>query len=287
MVRLSAVLLMLGLGCLEFGYIVAECAGPTMGIDSFLQLEAVLVKHLESYVDKVQNEQETISSYLTDIDNLHEHMNSPEEYYGNPINAFLTINRFASLWKHEIFDVLLENNTHSEYISAIDTEMDKKKLRGPTNEDLLIAAGNLLDMQELTRIPTSELANEVVLRDFYTDKNVTLSASECYEIGSSFYELQSYEYAAQWLQQARKRASLETSASASKIHILQHLALVYKKLNNTKLAYKLTNEILKLEPTNQEALNTKTLLETELLLDRIRISKVTVDEETDENHLEL
>lgn len=61
MIRLSAVLLMLGLACFEFGNIAAECAEPTMGLNSLLQLEAVLVKHLESYVDKVQNEQETIS----------------------------------------------------------------------------------------------------------------------------------------------------------------------------------------------------------------------------------
>lgn len=60
MIRLSALLLMLGLGCLKLGYIAAECAGPRMGVNGYLQVEAVLVKHLESYLNKAEIEQETI-----------------------------------------------------------------------------------------------------------------------------------------------------------------------------------------------------------------------------------
>lgn len=61
MIRMTAALLMFGLGCLHIGFIFAEFAEPSNGIASYLELEAVLVKQLESYLDKVENEQDMIT----------------------------------------------------------------------------------------------------------------------------------------------------------------------------------------------------------------------------------
>lgn len=218
-------------------------------------------------------------SHLLDINQVHIDIDDTEEHFGNPVNAFRTISRFTSTWKHEILDVLLDNSTYSTYVNGVANEINRKKLEVPLNEHLLGASDNLLELQESEGLTTSELANEEVLRDENSGKSVILSASDCYVFGRNLNQLQHYEYAAQWLLQAQQRAAQEapTFPNVSKTRILEELSLAYRKLDNIKLANKLNNEILKLEPTNEAALNNKILLQKELILERITMSKLNED----------
>lgn len=217
--------------------------------------------------------------FLDHVHHLHKDMDEPEEYFGNPLNAFTTISRFANNWKHEILDVVLADESYTEFKQRLTNELGRHELEEPTNEDLLGATRDLLDMQESESRATSELANEVIFADEDRGENVTLSASDCYVIGRYLCQEHQYDYATEWLLQARQHASHDASTfpNVSQLQILEHLAPALQELGNNKLANKLNNEILKSEPTHEAALKNKIVLQKKLALERIHIANLKVD----------
>lgn len=212
-----------------------------------------------------------INRFLDYVDVLHDDIASSEDYYGNPINAFTTMSRFVKNWQHEIMTPVLLDNDYTQYKGKLEQILLDNELKLPTQQDLLKTTGELLEVQAMGRMPTEELVDTVVFYDPETDKNVTITASECFVIGRNAHMLQHYDSAAGWLLHARSLAfqEAENFPSVEQLDILKQLAPSLLKLGNYKLARKLNNEILKAEPDDEEALKNKPLLENLLLLERV------------------
>ncbi|XP_064550757.1 prolyl 4-hydroxylase subunit alpha-1-like [Drosophila montana] len=279
MFRVSAVLLTFGLGCLSWGSTFAGYAESENGMQGLLEVEEILVKQFELYLDKAEQERDSIMRFLDYVNHLHKDMDEPEDYFGNPLNAYTIISRFANNWQHEIFDVVLAHESFTEFKQRLANELGKHELEEPTSEDLLSATRDLLDMQEIDGRATSELANDVIFADEDRGENVTLSASDCYVIGRHLCQEHQYDDATEWLLQARHHASHDASTfpNVSQLQILEHLAPALQELGNNKLANKLNNDILKSNPTHEAALKNKIALQKKLALERIHIANLKVD----------
>lgn len=217
------------------------------------------------------------------MDILHDDIDGSAEYYGNPINAFTTISRFVKNWQLETIDAVMYNDQDSQYQDELAAALEENDLELPTQQDLLQATTKVLKIQELSRKSSADLVDTVVYFDPETQKNVKISASDCYVLGRNFHELKKYDSAADWLLQARSLAvhqAPETFPSVTPLEILKQLSLSLMNLGNYKLARKLNNAILKAEPDNAETLKIKSLLEGLLLLERVNKLSPQVDLET-------
>lgn len=64
MFRVSAVLLTFGLGCLSWGSTCAEYAESEDGVQGLLNVEEILVKQFELYLDKAEKERDSIMRWV-------------------------------------------------------------------------------------------------------------------------------------------------------------------------------------------------------------------------------
>lgn len=205
------------------------------------------------------------------MDVLHDDIASSEDYYGNPINAFTTMSRFVKNWQREIITPVLQDHDYTHHKEKLEQTLEDSEFKLPTQQDLLKTTSQLLEVQAVNRMPTEQLVETVVFYDPGTEKNVTITASECFVLGRNSHMLQQYEFAAEWLLHARSLAfhEAENFPSVEQLDILKQLAPTLLKLGNYKLARKLNNKILKAEPDDEEALKNKPLLENLLLLERM------------------
>ncbi|KAH8381548.1 hypothetical protein KR093_007814, partial [Drosophila rubida] len=220
--------------------------------------------------------QNVFRRFLAYVNVVHADLVDPEEYFGNPVNAFITISRLVNNWKHEVIDVILEESVVDQHHKLINQGVTELELEHPTENDLLAAATDVLEYQNQNSLPTDELVHDVLYFDKNLNQNVTLSASDCHAIGRGCRKLQLHDFATEWLLEARALLSHEpvSFASITDVQILEQLAPALQKLGNYKLANKLNEEILKAEPKHEKALNTKTVLENKLVLGRLPPVKV-------------
>lgn len=212
-----------------------------------------------------------IDRFLDYVDVLHDDIANSEDYYGNPINAFTTMSRFVKNWKGEIITPVLLDNDYTHYKEKLEQTLEENEFKLPTQQDLLKMTSQVLEVQAVSRMPTEQMVETVVFYDPDTEKNVTITASECFVLGRNSLVLQQYDSAAEWLLHARSLAFHEAAnfPSVEQLDILKQLAPSLLKLGNYKLARKLNNEILKAEPDDEDALKNKPLLENLLILERV------------------
>lgn len=210
---------------------------------------------------------------------MHDDLDDSEEYFGNPLNVFTTISRLVNNWQHEVIDVVLDNAEVMEHHKQVVRELNKHEIEEPTSDDLLDATSEILELQESNDLPTSELANEVLLEDQERNVNVSLSASDCYVIGRGLHKLNHNDFATEWLLEARFRLSHDedTFSKVELLQILEELAPALQKLGSYKLANKLNTEILKAEPKHKAALENKNILENKLTLGRLANKNLKVE----------
>ncbi|EDV91414.1 GH17425 [Drosophila grimshawi] len=244
-------------------------------------MEDIFIRNFDSYLNKAAEEQQSIVRFLKRVATEYENIKDPGTYFGNPLNTVVMISRFANNWKHEVFDVIASNHTFTQYQTKLNNELDEYNIEKPTMDDLQFASYDILNMQEIHNLNTSELANAVLSIDEETGENSTLSASDCYMIGRSLYELQNYSFATEWLQQARQHASNDGPEfpTVNRIKILEDLVLSLNRQRSYKLASKVNKEILKSEPTHARALINKVDLQNKLTLERIKISNLDLEED--------
>ncbi|KAM8706637.1 hypothetical protein ACLKA7_010837 [Drosophila subpalustris] len=265
MFRVSAVLLTLSV-CLGLDSVSAGNS-----IQGFIDLESIFVNQLESYVNNVQRAQSKIKRFLDYVDVVQDDLDDSEEYFGNPLNVFTTINRLVNNWQHEVIDVVLDSAEVEEHHTQVEEKLNKHEIELPTSDDLLDVTSEILELQESIDLPTSELANEVLLEDKERNVNFSLSASDCYVIGRGLHELNHNDFATEWLLEAQFRLSHNeaTFSKVKKLQILEKLAPALQNLGSYKLANKLNNEILKADPKHKAALENKMILEKKLTLGRL------------------
>jgi len=99
---------------------------------------------------------------LAHIDELQNDRGDLEEYFGNPLNSFITIRRLVHDWKFNVFDPVFQTSNFETYKSSLSDSLQKIKFKGPTQEDLQGATRGLLRLQKIYQLPTDQLAKGVL-----------------------------------------------------------------------------------------------------------------------------
>jgi len=210
--------------------------------------------------------------FLDQIDEQQNDRGDLEEYFGNPINAFITIKRLVHDWKFNVFDPVFDSSNFETYKNNLSDSLEKINFKGPTQEDLHGATRALLRLQNMYQLNTDHLASGVLLPGEKSPLATSLSASDCFELGKNLCEIKEYSYGSEWLLEARKRLHGKPlgfiSPNVSDVEILEHLSPAFNGLGNLKLAHKLNNEILDKKPDHEEALKNKILYEGQLARER-------------------
>ncbi|XP_022210983.2 prolyl 4-hydroxylase subunit alpha-2 [Drosophila obscura] len=250
-------------------------------VERLLDLEAFLVERLEDYLEKAQQNQENIERFLLHVEKLQSQRGDIEDYFGNPLNAFTTIRRLAHDWKHSVFEPVFETSNLENYKNLVSAGLAKAEIQEPTKEDLLGAVRGLWRLQEMYKLPTKQLAAGILSAAEQHQVNVSLSASDCYEIGRHFCLMKEYSYGSEWLLEARTRLNRDPSGfvlpKITKVQILEQLSPAFSQLGNKKLAYKLNSEILDAEPGHEEALKNKIVYEAQLARERSNSPRIKVE----------
>nr|XP_017000479.2 prolyl 4-hydroxylase subunit alpha-1 [Drosophila takahashii] len=241
-------------------------------LEKLLDVEAFIVEKFDEYLNRAQEEQENIKRFLDHVDELQNDRGDLEAYFGNPLNAFITIKRLVHDWKFNVFDPVFETSNFETYKSSLSESLEKIQFKGPTQEDLQGATRGLLRLQNVYQLPTDQLANGVLLPEEKNPLGTSLSASDCFEMGKNLCQIKEYSYGSEWLMEAKKRSHGKDlgfiSPNVSDVEILEQLSPAFNALGNLKLAHKLNNEILDKNSEHEDALRNKIVYENKLAKER-------------------
>ncbi|KAH8383041.1 hypothetical protein KR009_006461 [Drosophila setifemur] len=244
----------------------------TSELERLLDVEALIVEKFEEYLERAQQEQDNIKRFLDKVEELQKDRGELEEHFGNPLNAFTTIKRLVHDWKFNVFEPIFNTTNFETYKTSLSGALEGVDFKGPNQEDIQGATRGLLRLQNVYQLPTSRLASGVLFPEEKNQLNVSLSASDCLELGRNLCQMQEYSYGSEWLLEARKRLHGEPlgfiSPNVSEVQILEQLSPAFYRLGNLKLANKLNNEILDKASGHEEAIRNKILYETQLTRER-------------------
>lgn len=125
-----------------------------------LGVESELADLLDLYAEREAQRLEQVRRYAADLREHAEMMQkvNAENFLANPVNAFVTTARFTTeLQRH--LNVLVRDHSAEQ---ALLQELEFRKDRMPTEEDLSGAAEALLRLQDTYKIPTRLLAQGLV-----------------------------------------------------------------------------------------------------------------------------
>ncbi|XP_023036227.1 prolyl 4-hydroxylase subunit alpha-2 [Drosophila willistoni] len=255
----------------------------TSELEALVDVEVRLVQQIEFYLQKAEEQQENIKRFLENVEKVPDDPYYIEDYFENPINAFITIKRLVHDWRYNVFEPVFDQSDLVAYKENLTKQLESPDFKNPTKDDLLGATRGLWRLQETYKLPTSQLANGILMPGDKNELNVTLSASDCYTIGSYLNELQQHSYAVDWLLEAKAKSIKEVSAFpfVSELSILEQLAPTLNQVGNKKLAYRLNTEILEKDPNHETALKDKPIYETQLAWQRdprLNVAASKVDE---------
>ncbi|EDV53059.1 prolyl 4-hydroxylase subunit alpha-2 [Drosophila erecta] len=258
-----------------------EYYSATSQLEKLLDVEAFMVEKFDEYLERAQKEQDNLKRFMEQIDEQLQDRDDLDEYFGNPLNAFITISRLVYDWKFNVFDLVLNSSNFETYRSTLSDAFEKINLTGPNQEDLHGASRALLRLQKVYQLNTDHLASGVLLPGERNPLNISLSASDCFELGKNLCQIKEYSYGSEWLLEARKRLHGNptgfVSPNVSDVEILEQLSPAFSGLGNLKLAHKLNMEILDKKPDHEEALKNKVLYEGQLAKARNVIPRKQVD----------
>ncbi|XP_070137070.1 prolyl 4-hydroxylase subunit alpha-2 isoform X1 [Drosophila bipectinata] len=251
----------------------------TSELERLLDVEAFIVEKFEEYLDRAQREQDNIKRFLDQVEELQPDNDDLGDYFGNPLNAFTTIRRLVYDWKFNVFEPIFNTTNLEDYKNSLSGGLKTIDFKGPNAEDLKGATRGLLRLQNIYQLPTSQLANGVLAGE-KNHLNISLSASDCLELGKNLCEMQEYFYGSEWLLEARKKINDDSSdlisPNVTDVEILEKLIPAYYHLGNLKLANKLNNEILEQESDHEEALRNKVVYEAILAKERNHSPRIPV-----------
>nr|XP_036228686.1 prolyl 4-hydroxylase subunit alpha-2 [Bactrocera oleae] len=134
-------------------------------------------------------------------------LEDPEEYLGNPLNAYKLIKRTVVDWT-----VITENIGFNKGLKALKENLNAltADISFPDISDLRAAAKGLGRLQIMYNLSTTDLADGIINGVNYGSE---LSVDECFEIGSSLFEVKEYPLAKEWLQLVLKLLNIGEDAS--------------------------------------------------------------------------
>uniref|UniRef100_A0A182IDF6 procollagen-proline 4-dioxygenase n=1 Tax=Anopheles arabiensis TaxID=7173 RepID=A0A182IDF6_ANOAR len=212
-----------------------------------LKLEESLVASLGQYIKLHEQKIEFLHRQRDLLEKeLKKGLKDDIEYSSNPVSAFLMVNRLVNDW--ERLRAFMDMDVGAKLQNT--TEM-------PTHEDLIGVVEGLARLQDMYELNAKEMASGKLL-----DRTIgrQLKTAECYEIGNKLTAAKSYRHAVSWLRESLRLWTMD-SPGVSKVEVMNALSYALSHQGEYEEALELTQKVLKLQPDNQRALNSKEPLE--------------------------
>ncbi|XP_067623244.1 uncharacterized protein [Eurosta solidaginis] len=228
-------------------------------LHDLLDAELRVISFLEEYMEKMEVISRHVNEKLNELEKpLKQADDADQTFYENPLNAYKIISRFAIDWNN-LRRSVSDQNASQFYLYNLTNLVDVEGFALPTNNDIVGASNGMVRLQRTYHQETSDVADGYLMGNNYAAK---MTASECYWLGRSLYEVKNYEYAAEWLLQARIRLADELKASngtrqfaqVTDVDILVKLAPTMYYLGKTKVSLLFNDEILAQDPQQPHAL---------------------------------
>ncbi|XP_055380990.1 prolyl 4-hydroxylase subunit alpha-1-like [Condylostylus longicornis] len=229
-------------------------------MEDLLDTELALIHNLEEYINMQEKRLEFLKLKVTEYQK--EHNEATEDvatYLANPINAYLLTKRLTSDWS-QIENLIQE--TSDRLIKNITDH--KNVLKFPSDEDLNGAAVALIRLQDTYRLDTSSVARGELNGIQYSTE---LSSDDCFELGRQAYKNGDYHHTILWMQEALDKiendkefayTNIENqTVKTLKVKILEYLSFSVYKKGNLAEALALNDQILEIDPSNEQGTGNK------------------------------
>ncbi|XP_069123787.1 prolyl 4-hydroxylase subunit alpha-1-like isoform X1 [Argopecten irradians] len=201
--------------------------------------------------DYIQEEEARLDKLKQLAADMHSHSNrvlkNPEQYLGNPVNAYLLIKGFTIDWDRDITGEL------APIKPDLEERIQDLKESLPSYEDLNGAVVALLRLQDTYKLDTDRIAGG----DLQGLPSVSLTADDCFELGRVAYHDLDYYHTSLWMEVALNKLDKEVNKTVHRKDILDYLSFSVYKEGNVNYALTLTEELLTLAPDNTRAQNNK------------------------------
>ncbi|XP_036224040.2 prolyl 4-hydroxylase subunit alpha-1 [Bactrocera oleae] len=192
----------------------AEYFSSTDSIPALAIAEEDLIQWYRNLLDSQADDFAVYRNFIEKVKKEHAlALEDPEEYLGNPLNAYKLIKRTVVDWT-----VITENVGYNKGLKALKENLTAltADISFPDVNELRGAAKGLGRLQTIYNLRTPDLADGVISGVYYGSD---LSVHECFEIGSNLFEVKEYPLAIEWLHLALKliyngeTVSIKTSES--------------------------------------------------------------------------
>ncbi|XP_047740671.1 prolyl 4-hydroxylase subunit alpha-1 [Hyalella azteca] len=282
-------------------HVMADVFTSMTDMHTLLDTESEIIRTMEDYITTQEAKLVKLRKDVAEMEALHRLASqSPDQFLGHPINAFLLVKRLTLDWAE--WQTTLTSDPVGQAVLANFTSRGEGVLKWPDEEDLSGVATALMRLQDTYQLDTSRMA-EGYINDM-PPAHKQLSASDCFELGRQSYNSGDHYHTVLWMNEALGRLEEEKDTSSrslpartiTKADILEYLAFSNYMQGHIKYALKLTDELIELRPDHQRALGNKAYYEEalkkagdgrrgedgRLLQDEAVQKGYTVQEETDD-----
>ncbi|XP_064487479.1 uncharacterized protein LOC135399675 isoform X2 [Ornithodoros turicata] len=169
----------------------------------------------------------------------------PEEYFGLPMNAFLTIKRLAVDY-HEIVDLATDDRNANILLGKRTAAHKERRLVLPTREDILRSTAQVINFQR-QRAYTSSAIVRIVSN--MANNTVTLTARDCKELGDASNTMNDKKAAKEWMEMAQR-----LSRNDGYIIGMEYMAMLAHKRSRHAQAVSYANKIQYMNPGHARSL---------------------------------
>ncbi|KAA0185813.1 hypothetical protein HAZT_HAZT009152 [Hyalella azteca] len=298
-------------------HVMADVFTSMTDMHTLLDTESEIIRTMEDYITTQEAKLVKLRKDVAEMEALHRLASqSPDQFLGHPINAFLLVKRLTLDWAEwqttltsdpvgqgkQLISLFPISCMKFITVLANFTSRGEGVLKWPDEEDLSGVATALMRLQDTYQLDTSRMA-EGYINDM-PPAHKQLSASDCFELGRQSYNSGDHYHTVLWMNEALGRLEEEKDTSSrslpartiTKADILEYLAFSNYMQGHIKYALKLTDELIELRPDHQRALGNKAYYEEalkkagdgrrgedgRLLQDEAVQKGYTVQEETDD-----
>lgn len=171
-----------------------------------------------------------------------------QKFIGNPVNSFLLIKMLS-----KDLQQLISKLYTTDRLKDVTDEIKEKSLM-PTNEDYEGAISALHRLEDTFALKPSDLRLGKMSQKFVQARE--LNSFECFELGRVAYEKSDWYHTIRWMSEALELIEKEkNNTNVDKFSVLDYLSFSTAKQGNIEHAFKLTQNMLEIDPKHERAKN--------------------------------
>ncbi|XP_046805688.1 prolyl 4-hydroxylase subunit alpha-1 [Lucilia cuprina] len=235
-------------------------------------MEATLIQNFRQYLKQQQEDIDNVQRFIKEVKFHHElAIEDIADYIENPINAFTLIKRVVNDWK-ELYEYLKFSDIKLDIKESL-TQFEKG-IQLPNDGELQGAIRGLKRLQTIYKLSAVDMAKG----EKYGNP---LQWRDCFEIGTTLLDDNSYKLAIEWLELSLLKLSDSEESkdikSAFNKHIKEYLSFAYQGLGETEIAIEYIDDVLKSDPDSNVKITRNILLNTETDADEEDEDVSTID----------